>query len=321
MNLKKHCCTPSREKDEPGKPGTASGNGRDPAPPAPAGSADTIAIPGVRGFIGTDHPLIPIDEESPYRPSRLKPFQINETAVTNAHFAKFVEATGYRTEAEVFGDSFVFFGFMKDKTDRGNAVADAPWWRKVEGACWRRPAGPDSDVEALPDHPVVHVSWNDANRFAEWAGGRLPTEAEWEHAARGGLGDTPYPWGEREPDDHGFFPCNIWQGRFPEHNTEMDGFAGTAPARSFKPNGYGLYNMVGNVWEWTSQTFRVRSLKKTVRQTHTGKEGFKVWKGGSYLCHASYCHRYRIAARIGNSPDSSTGHVGFRLVYDLPEPS
>ena len=270
-----------------------------------------------KGHMGTDRPLIALDEESPYRPVKLKFFLICTTAVTNAQFSEFVEATGYQTEAEVLANSFVFSGFLPDAMDTGNAVVAAPWWRMIEGACWHKPAGPDSDIPARPDHPVVHVSWNDAARFAGWAGGRLPSEAGWEHAARGGLGDVTYPWGDRDPDDDIFFPCNIWQGRFPDLNTEMDGFLGTAPAQSYKPNGYGLYNMVGNVWEWTSQSFKVWTLKKAVRQTHAGKTGFKICKGGSYLCHASYCHRYRIAARTANSPDSSTGHTGFRVVYDI----
>jgi formylglycine-generating enzyme required for sulfatase activity len=164
---------------------------------------------------------------------------------------------------------------------------------------------------------VTHVSWNDAAAFTAWAGGRLPTEAEWEHAARGGLASPRFPWGDAEPDDRTIF-CNIWQGRFPHHNTEADGFAGTAPVRAFEPNVYGLYNMSGNVWEWCSDPFRVRSLKSSAKAINdtAAAEKRKIAKGGSYLCHRSYCYRYRIAARIGTPPNTSAGHTGFRIVFD-----
>jgi len=165
------------------------------------------------------------------------------------------------------------------------------------------------------DHPAVHISWNDAKVYAEWAGGRLPTEAEWEHAARGGLGDVKFPWGDLEPDDHENFPCNIWQGRFPDENSGKDGYLTTAPARSFAPNGYGLYNLAGNVWEWTSDTYKVKSLKKQVKERLKHMKNYKLSKGGSFLCHKSYCFRYRIAARSGTSPDSATTHHGFRVVW------
>ena len=157
---------------------------------------------------------------------------------------------------------------------------------------------------------------NDALVFARWCGGRLPTELEWEHAARGGLGDVRYPWGANEPEEANFLPCNIWQGRFPEKNTGADGWVGTAPVRAYQPNGYGLYNIIGNVWEWTADAYRVKSLKKRVRQKLDGMKGFKVLKGGSFLCHRSYCYRYRIAARTGNSPDTTTPHQGFRVAWD-----
>jgi len=314
----KTCCTPRREPHHRADNGAETIRADiDNKPVVAASTAHPVMpIPGGMGYIGTDKPIFALDEEAPYRGRAIKPFWMDESAVTNARFAAFVEATGYQTEAEQFGNSFVFYGFLDDQTDTGNAVAAVPWWRMIAGACWHQPAGPDSNISPLPDHPVVHISWHDAMAFAHWAGGRLPTESEWEHAARGGLGDVAYPWGDEAPDDEHLLACNIWQGDFPNMNTNADGYYGTAPARSFAANGYGLFNMVGNVWEWTAQSFKVRSLKKAIRQAHQDRQGFKICKGGSYLCHASYCHRYRIAARTANSPDSKTGHTGFRLVYD-----
>jgi formylglycine-generating enzyme len=274
-----------------------------------------VDIPGGTGLLGTSRPELPIDGEAPLRKARLKPFRMDSCAVTNARFAEFVTATGYTTDAERLGDAFVFSGFLAP-TNTAPPFPNAPWWRVVEGASWRAIHGPSSEDSWHPDHPVVQVSWSDANAFAKWAGGRLPKESEWEHAARGGLGDVRYPWGDKEPDDTDYFPCNIWQGTFPDINHEGDGYYGSAPVRSFEPNGYGLFNTVGNVWEWTSTPFSVRSLKKTTQRVHAGKVGFKTLKGGSFLCHPSYCYRYRIAARTGSSPDSATSHQGFRLVYD-----
>ncbi|MEM6729175.1 MAG: SUMF1/EgtB/PvdO family nonheme iron enzyme, partial [Pseudomonadota bacterium] len=230
-------------------------------------------------------------------------------------FAAFVEATGYETEAERFGWSFVFLNHLPPGHPPTQAVQGVEWWRKVDGATWRLPHGPNGAAPP-PHHPVTQVSWSDARAYAAWAGGRLPTEVEWEHAARGGLGDVPFPWGEEAPRDDGPYPCNIWQGRFPVKDTGADGYDGTAPVESFTPNGYGLFNMVGNVWEWTADAFRLRSLKREAKARQAAMQGYKVLKGGSFLCHASYCFRYRIAARTGNSPDSTTPHQGFRLVYD-----
>lgn len=247
---------------------------------------------------------------------RVNPIRIGPTAVSNGEFAAFVEETGYVTEAERFGWSFVFWMQVPEGIGATQAVPNASWWRRVDGATWHEPNGPGTaDAAWHGDHPVVHISWNDATAYAQWAGGRLPTEAEWEHAARGGLGDVPFPWGAREPDDEHHQPCNIWQGRFPEVNTALDGYVTTAPVRSYAPNGYGLYNMVGNVWEWTADPFRVRSLKRQVRQRMAQTRGYRVSKGGSFLCHKSYCFRYRIAARSGNAPDSTTTHTGFRVVW------
>lgn len=274
-----------------------------------------LQIPGGDALKGTDQPMIPMDEESPCRRKKIEPFRMMQSAVTNALFESFVTATGYITEAERYGWSFVFQN--EDSTDAKplESVAAAPWWRKTSGATWRNINGPDAEANFVANHPVVHVSWNDAIAFAKWAGGRLPSESEWEHAARGGLGDVPFPWGTREPNDTDFQPCNVWQGRFPEQNLLTDGYASTAPAKSFEPNGYGLHNMCGNVWEWTSGRYKIESRTKEGRRHAKNTKGFKLLKGGSFLCHKSYCFRYRIAARSGTTPDSTTAHQGFRLVF------
>ncbi len=277
-----------------------------------------IEVPGDEALVGTRDPVIADDAEGPLRTKRLAPFRIGETAVTNAQFAAFVKETGHVTEAERFGWSFVFWAQVPKSVGPTQAVRSVTWWRRVDGADWRHIHGPDRDLARdRPDHPVVHVSWNDARAYATWVGGRLPTEAEWEHAARGGLGDVRFPWGNEEPNDTGHFPCNIWQGRFPETNTCADGYAETAPAKSFSANGYGLYNLVGNVWEWTAEPFVIRSQKRAAKMRRAQVKGFKLAKGGSFLCHNSYCYRYRIAARTGNSPDSTTTHTGFRVVLGL----
>ncbi|RMH49131.1 MAG: formylglycine-generating enzyme family protein [Alphaproteobacteria bacterium] len=305
------CCAPARDG--------RGGNGR--ALPAPGGRPEGVVwLPGGSGFVGTDRPFLPQDGEGPRRPVRLAPFGIERAAVTNRRFAAFVAATGYVTEAEEIGWSYVFRGFLPPELAASAPPStEAPWWAGVTGASWRHPEGPGSDLSGREDHPVVHVSWRDARSFAAWVGGRLPTEAEWEHAALGG-GDGPFPWGSREPDDSGFFPCNIWQGRFPDHDLGRDGYRGTAPAVSFPPNGYGLYNMAGNVWEWCADAFRIRSVSRAARARNALARagGWRTLKGGSHLCHRSYCYRYRIAARMGLPPDSATGHLGFRVTYDAP---
>lgn len=279
-----------------------------------------VRVPGGRALVGTNTPLLAIDGEAPARQVRVAAFAIDPYAVTNEAFARFVDQTGYVTEAERFGCSFVFYSLLPEDAEPTQGVIGAVWWRNVPGAFWRAPEGPGSDLIGRERHPVVQVSLNDARAFASWAGGRLPTEAEWEHAARGGRGDVIYPWGDRAPDDNEFMPCNIWQGRFPEHDMAADGWHGTCPVDAFGPNGYGLHNMCGNVWEWCDQPLRIRSTKKVLRAVDRDavSKGLMLTKGGSYLCHHTYCHRYRIAARSGNTSDSATGHIGFRLVYDLP---
>jgi len=283
---------------------------------ADAGAPERVAFAGGRSHVGTDRPVIASDGEGPRRSVTLAPFEVEAVPVTNARFAAFVAATGYVTEAERFGWAPVFRPLL---ADAGAVPASAtPWWVRRDGAAWFAPEGPGSGVEGRADHPVVHVAWADARAFAGWAGGRLPSEAEWELAARGGLPDPRFPWGDAEPDDASFQPCNIWQGRFPGENTLADGWMATSPVGAFPANGAGLHDMAGNVWEWTADPFRVRSVRREAqarnRRARDGNE--RVMKGGSFLCHRSYCYRYRIAARSGTAADSGGSNAGLRVFYD-----
>ena len=273
-----------------------------------------VVIPSGFAQVGTDQPVIKADGEGPARRVPLKAFAIDRFAVTNRRFAAFITSTGYRTDAEQFGWSFVFRSLQPGEPTADGA-ATPTWWRRVDGASWQRPTGSGSSVDHLPDHPATHVSWSDACAFAAWAGGRLPTEAEWEHAARGGRSDAVFPWGNVEPEPDNL-PCNIWRGVFPYAGTSD---AGPQPVTSHEPNGFGLYNMCGNVWEWSADRFRVRSLAGVARRRDADarRDSERVLKGGSFLCHKSYCYRYRIAARTGRSPDTSAAHTGFRVAYDV----
>ncbi|MGV9533690.1 formylglycine-generating enzyme family protein [Streptosporangium sandarakinum] len=293
-----------------------------PAPaPASARRANAgggmVAIPGGAFLMGGEDPDgWAADGEGPVREVTLSPFLIDPVCVTNAKFATFVKATGHRTDAERYGWSFVFRHFADPRHVIDGTVPGAPWWVAVAGADWRHPEGPGSDVTSRQNHPVVHVSWNDAAAYAAWAGKRLPTEAEWEMASRGGLVQARYPWGD-ELTPRGRHRCNIWQGTFPHSNTGADGYVGTAPVKSFAPNGYGLHNTSGNVWEWCQDRWSTDWHAAESALTRVDPQGpptgeARVIRGGSYMCHESYCNRYRVAARTGNTPDSSTGHSGFR---------
>ena len=277
-------------------------------------------------IMGTDDPQIPGDGESPARPVRVSPFLLQRYEVSNAQYAAFVEATGFETESETFGWSFVFEQMISPEIEATitQAAAAVPWWLPVQGSDWRHPEGPDRDLDGRWDHPVVHVSWNDAQAYCAWRGGRLPTEAEWEFAARGGKRDRLFPWGNKLMP-RGAHRTNIFHGQFPHNNTADDGFVYAAPVDAFGPqNKFGLYNVLGNVWEWTADEWTVRHFAsgKTLINPGgrlPGQAGEKTKKGGSYMCHESYCYRYRVAARSHNSADSAASNLGFRCAIGQSE--
>ena len=313
------CCAPSRE------PTTTSSIPQGPPTP-PSTDAGTHAIeqcliPGQTFAMG-DHQRDGRreDGESPVHPVAVSAFSIDATSVTNADWATFTDATGYRSEAETFGFSAVFhLALAADPDDIVGRPPATPWWLGVKGADWSHPQGRHSNVEDRMDHPVTHVSWNDAIAYCAWAQRRLPTEAEWECAARGGQFGLRYPWGQEELVD-GQWACNIWQGSFPGQNTLEDGWLTTAPVRTYQPNGYGLWQTVGNVWEWCSDwahpAYYAFCAAGGVATDPQGPDagGQKSMRGGSFLCHPSYCNRYRNAARSANTPDSSMANTGFRTV-------
>jgi formylglycine-generating enzyme len=281
-----------------------------------------VRIPGGEFVMGADEPP-GLNNERPARRVRLDGFWIDEHDVTNAEFRKFVEATGYVTTAEKPVDWEELKKQVPPGTPKpadellkpGSLVFTPPdhavdlrdmsgWWTWTTGANWKHPQGPASNVDNKDDYPVVQVSWDDAVAYAKWAGKRLPTEAEWEHAARGGTGGTRYYWGNQLKVD-GKYMCNTFTGEFPFKNTVDDGFAGTSPVKSFPPNGYGLFDMAGNVWNWTSDAYR--------ESPDAVPERFRrVTKGGSFLCHPNYCESYRPTARRGTPHDTGSEHVGFR---------
>ncbi|HTO01253.1 MAG TPA: formylglycine-generating enzyme family protein [Microthrixaceae bacterium] len=317
-----HCCAPPSEREsEPeldGRPNRVALQPGQGASTTSLGTFDGDLVPLAGGaFTMGSKPGegYPDDGEEPAHPVEITPFSISALAVTNAQFAQFVAATGHVTLAESDNWSFVFGGLLPDDFPPTRAVVATPWWRQVFGASWQHPEGPQSDITARADHPVVHVTWLDAQAFCEWSGTRLPTEAEWEFAARGGLERRRFPWGdELEPD--GNHRMNVFQGSFPNENTVEDGWAGTCPADAFEPNGHGLHNMTGNVWEWCSDWFARDAYTATSRVNPSGPAvgTHRIMRGGSYLCHHSYCTRYRVAARSSNTPDSCAGNIGFRVV-------
>ncbi|PZU06780.1 formylglycine-generating enzyme family protein [Sphingomonas sp.] len=290
-----------------------------------------ITVPGSEYRMGSDS-FYP--EEQPVRRVKIDTFLIDEYPVTNADFAAFVAATGYVTSAERSSDDGVVGSAVFHRT-REPVPCDDPrrWWAIDPDANWRRPEGMGSSVDGREDHPVVHVTSSDAEAYATWAGNKLPTEAEWELAARGGLDGSDYAWGD-ELAPGGRMLANYWQGLFPFSNLLTDGWERTSPVGSFPPNGYGIFDMIGNVWEWTADWWalpqQIARSCCSVDNPRGGRRhdsfepgvrkgtGRRVLKGGSHLCAANYCQRYRPAARIPQAIDSSTGHIGFRCVMRPP---
>ena len=304
-----------------------------------------VWIPGGEFTMGSENESSRSNER-PEHAVRVDGFWMDEHDVTNAEFRTFIEATGYVTTAERKPDWEELKKQLPPDTQKPDDALLVPgsmvftpspgpvdlrdmsgWWRWVPGASWRHPEGPGSDVAGRENHPVVQVSWYDAVAYAKWAGKRLPTEAEWEFASRGGLAKKRFPWGDEfQPD--GKYMANVWQGEFPYKNTAEDGFVGTAPIKSFPPNGYGLYDMAGNVWQWCSDWYRPDTFAERAHGASCSNpagpakswspsnpfQEERVTKGGSFLCHASYCESYRPSARRGTPPDTGMSHIGFRCV-------
>ncbi|MFP4095175.1 MAG: formylglycine-generating enzyme family protein [Cyclobacteriaceae bacterium] len=317
-----------------------------------SGSGNTqgmVWVPGGTFMMGGDNEQARPDE-FPKHQVRLEGFWMDAHEVTNAQFSAFVDATGYVTTAEQKpdweemkkqlppgtpkppDDVLVAASLVFTPTASAVPLHDvSQWWSWVPQANWRQPEGPGSTIEGKENHPVVHISWYDATAYAKWAGKRLPTEAEWEYAARAGQQDHIYPWGNEHIDEHRV-KANSWQGQFPNYNSERDGFTGTAPVKSFAPNAYGLYDMAGNVWEWCADWYHYDYYKMTEDKSENPKgpsssydpmePGIpkRVQRGGSFLCNDVYCSGYRAASRMKSSPDTGMSHVGFRCVSDAPAP-
>lgn len=308
--------------------------------PATAPFPDMVWVPAGNYRMGSDHHY---PEEAPAHPVAVDGFWMDATTVTNAQFRKFIAATGYLTNCEIPPDAADYPAADPGMLVAASVVFTPPpqrvslhdhyhWWKLVPGANWRHPQGPGSTLDGLDDRPVVHVAHVDVEAYARWAGKALPTEAEFEWAARGGGGDTEYAWGH-ELAPHGRHLANTWQGEFPWQNLAEDGHIGVSPVRAYAPNGYGLYDMIGNVWEWTCDWYSPRHADPAIksccipRNPHgTSRNASldpsmpdmpvprKVMKGGSHLCAPNYCQRYRPAARMSQPVDTSTSHVGFRCV-------
>ncbi len=314
------CCAPAETEF----PSTAAGRVADVVPRSGGRTQGMVPVPAGQLVMGDSFDEgYPGDGETPVHAVDVPAFLVDATQVTNAQFATFVKETGWVTDAEDLGVSPVFHLAVRDnpglrRSDVLHAVEATPWWVAVRGATWRAPEGHGSDVQRRQNHPVVHVSWYDAQAYARWAGKRLLTEAEWEYAARGGVVGARYPWGD-DLVPRGRWRCNIWQGDFPRDNTLDDGFLTTCPVKTFPANGHGVFGTSGNVWEWCGDWFSPTYYAESPAASPTGPEDGtqRVMRGGSYLCHHSYCNRYRVAARSSNTPESASANIGIRCAADV----
>jgi sulfatase modifying factor 1 len=308
MNDRGACCVPPRPESSTPAPDTRRSTGA-------TSYRGQVPIPDGTYRLGDFFDEgYPADGETPVHDVELGAFHLDATTVTNSAFATFVKATGHVTTAEREGTSAVFhLAYDGEGHDVLGRASGTPWWLVVRGADWRHPEGAGSDIGGRSAHPVVHVSHDDALAYTACAGKRLPTEAEWEAAARGGLTGARFPWGD-DLMRRGRWRCNIFQGDFPTHNTLEDGWLTTAPVTTYQPNGHGLHQMSGNVWEWCSDWFSPDYYARAPRHYPTGPDSgtTRVMRGGSYLCHDSYCHRYRVAGRSSAPPDSTAANLGFR---------
>lgn len=314
-------------------------------PPGPAPDKDMVWIPAGTFLMGSNEHY---PEEAPAHPVTVSGFWIDRTQVTNAAFRRFVKATGYVTVAERVPDASQYPGALPEMLVAGSVVFKQPpgrvsmqthynWWDWMPGADWRHPEGPGSTLDGKERHPVVHVAWEDVTAFAAWAGKVLPTEAEWEYASRGGHDGWAFAWGA-ELAPKGKLLANYWQGEFPWQNLKLDGYERTAPVGSFAPNDYGLVDMIGNVWEWTSDWYathaesvsdccgsgsvhRDGTQAGSVDPNDTAAIPRRVLKGGSFACAENYCQRYRPAARMPHPIDTGTNHIGFRCIVRVEESS
>lgn len=309
FDAKSQCCIPTANTDV--KPASTTKEVNE----AAVAELDMIALKGGWFRMGANDSPYPEDGEGPERDVFVNPFHLCATVISIDMFSRFIDATGYITLAERAGSSFVFSALC-DPAQSYPAVAQTPWWRQVPGACWHSPCGPWNKLVVSADHPVTHIAHQDAIAYCHWSGSRLPTEAEWEYAARGPLVAKPFPWGDTL-EQEGRHYANVWQGQFPGSNTEADGFLGTAPVNAFSKQGFGHYNMLGNVWEWVADRFTNLHSPRALRNPTGPLNGTRyVAKGGSYLCHASYCARYRTSSRQALPDNTTTGNLGFRVAKD-----
>ena len=322
---KKNCCSPSR--DNSNDLNKVRSNDCSCDRQSNIGLENMIKVDGgffEMGYEGNDS--FKGDGEGPIRQVSIDSFYLDQTTVTNEAFSKFVEDTNYITDSEKFGWAYAFIGQLKKSTVRklnhSRKVQDVEWWVGIDGANWRKPEGPGSNIKNRMHHPVVSVSWHDALAYAQWANKRLPSEAEWEYATRwNNKNAKKFPWGD-ELVSGGKHRCNVWQGKFPHENKAEDGYLWTAPAKSFQRYDNQFYNLIGNVWEWCNDWFCNQWHIEDSKQTRINPQGpgighRKVIKGGSFLCHESYCNRYRIGARTSNTPDSATTNLGFRCAKSI----